>query len=166
MQNYKNTAILDLLRRQGPLTREDVIRHTGMSTATAARFVAALIKKGAIRRAGRKATGRRGRQSTFLDINHKYGSLVGVEIKMDHAVAILCDFRGAVIEHRSIPLDLQALAAEGKDLAHIAVSGARELMGPDGIDTSKIKGLDGADFFGGGLTFYPDKALLGLKLFQ
>ena len=59
------TAILDVLREHGPLSRRDIQERTGLGSATIERLCSALIEEGAVELAGQVRPSV-GRPSTLL----------------------------------------------------------------------------------------------------
>ena len=63
------TAILDVLREHGPLSRRDIQQRTGLGSATIERLCSALIEEGAVEPAGqvRSSVGRPSTLLRFMD---------------------------------------------------------------------------------------------------
>ena len=99
LRKVNESAVLKLLREEGPFARAEIARHLHLSPPTITRIVADLIDSGLVveREVGR-STG--GRPPTLLEFNASAGSVVGVYIGQQMTGA-LADLSGKVLARRS-----------------------------------------------------------------
>lgn len=99
------TAIIDVLRAHGPLSRRDIVTRTGLGSATVERLTAALIEEGAIEVAGqvRPAVGR---PSTLLRFAPAARVVAAVDLTEYTARGRLVDLGGATLYEESVAFDL------------------------------------------------------------
>ena len=98
-RKVNESAVLKLLREEGPFARADIARHLQLSPPTITRIVASLIESGLVleQEAG-SSTG--GRPPTLLEFNASAGSVVGVYIGRQMTGA-LANLGGQVLARRS-----------------------------------------------------------------
>ncbi|WP_036554349.1 ROK family transcriptional regulator [Nocardioides insulae] len=134
-----NTAlVLRSLRRDGPASRSELARRTGLAKTTVGVIVSSLAGSGAVSE-GTVVSEGRGRPSRPVSMSGERLLALGLELNVDYVSAVLLDLAGTVRrhEHRPIPsgasgrvealLDLAgevAGAVEGRLLgARVAVPG-------------------------------------------
>lgn len=133
--------VLALVRRLGMAKREELTRRTGLSPATIARAVAALVDAGLLRYATERPADRGvGRPGTPLEVDPRRFAVIGLHVGRRIATAALGDLTGRVLEtrvqpHRTLDPDslgelaaaLLAAAPERQPLAAGLVAPWREL---------------------------------------
>ncbi len=99
LRKVNESAVLRLLREEGPFARVDIARHLQLSPPTITRITANLIESGLVleQEAG-SSTG--GRPPTLLEFNASAGSVIGVYIGQQMTGA-LADLGGQVLARRS-----------------------------------------------------------------
>ena len=90
------TAILDLLRSSGPLTRRDIRHHTGLGSATVERLCQALIEEGAIELAGLDRSSS-GRPSGLLKYVADVRTVAAIDLTEVNARGRIIDLGGTVL---------------------------------------------------------------------
>jgi predicted NBD/HSP70 family sugar kinase len=117
-----NTAlVLRSLRRDGPATRTELARRTGLAKATVGVIVSALDAGGAVVEA-EAVTGARGRPGRPVVLTGTSLLGLGLELNVDYVSAVVLDLAGTVRlhEHRPVPRDagperLEALLRLARD---------------------------------------------------
>src|ERR1700746_2082877 len=99
------TAIIDVLRAHGPLSRRDIVKRTGLGSATVERLTAALIDEGAIELAGqvRSAVGRPSSLLRFAPSVQVVAAVDGTEYT---ARGRLVDLGGSTLYEESLAFNL------------------------------------------------------------
>jgi predicted NBD/HSP70 family sugar kinase len=99
------TAIIDVLRAHGPLSRRDIVKRTGLGSATVERLTAALIDEGAIELAGqvRSAVGR---PSSLLRFAPSVQVVAAVDVTEYTARGRLVDLGGSTLYEESLAFNL------------------------------------------------------------
>ena len=99
------TAIIDVLRADGPLSRRDIVKRTGLGSATVERLTAALIDEGAIEVAGQVRSSV-GRPSFLLRFAPSVQIVAAVDVTEYTARGRLVDLGGTTLHEESLTFDL------------------------------------------------------------
>ncbi|MEU8422620.1 ROK family transcriptional regulator [Micromonospora sp. NPDC048835] len=98
------SALLTKLFLDGPLTRQDLVRSTGLSQPAVSNVVADLIDEGLVAEAG-AAESDGGRPSMLLRIAPRYAFVVGVDVGETRVRVELFDFAMTLLASVEYPLD-------------------------------------------------------------
>ena len=92
----KNLAILDVIRKSGPVTRTDISKVTKLNIVTVSNYVNNYIDKALVTEKGFDvSTG--GRKPTLVELNAKMGYVIGLDIGPVNMVAVITDISNNVI---------------------------------------------------------------------
>ena len=92
----KNLAILDVIRKSGPVTRTDISKVTKLNIVTVSNYVNNYIDKALVTEKGFDvSTG--GRKPTLVELNAKMGYVIGLDIGPINMVAVITDISNNVI---------------------------------------------------------------------
>ncbi len=131
----KNLAILEVIRKNGPISRTDISKITELNIVTVSNYVSHYIKKGLVVE-GELDESTGGRKPVLVELNPKAGYIVGVGLNMLSTVAVLVDLEINVIseiKRERIPENSEAMIQKMVDLAV-------EIIEKSEIDKSKILG--------------------------
>ncbi|MDD5155567.1 MAG: ROK family transcriptional regulator [Candidatus Omnitrophica bacterium] len=92
----RNIAILDILRRQGPISRPDISKELGVNVVTISNYVDEFIKNNLVYEKELDIS-EGGRRPTLLDLNSQAGYAVGIGLNLTNMVGLLIDLRGNII---------------------------------------------------------------------
>lgn len=109
MKRINRNLVLNVIKSQGPISRTEIARLSGLSLATVSSITAELIETGLVyeKGAGQSSGGRR---PILLCLNRQAGFVVGLKL-MEHAVtSALTDLDAQVLHHRITHL----IAPEGE----------------------------------------------------
>lgn len=96
--------LLRLLREQGPVSRTELADLSGLSNGAITRIVGELIDEGFfVERSIGASTG--GRRPVLLDLDTSRRVVAGLQLMDDAVMAVLIDFKGAVVTEARIALD-------------------------------------------------------------
>ncbi|TDO31015.1 putative NBD/HSP70 family sugar kinase [Kribbella sp. VKM Ac-2527] len=104
LRNESRFEVLHALFELGPSTRQELAKHTGLSTATVATLVAEFLSEGVLR----IATVERstvGRPYERLDIDPDRGRIVGVDVAETYVDATVFDVALGPLGHGEVALD-------------------------------------------------------------
>lgn len=128
--------VLNCIKTQGPISRIEIARISGLSAATVSGITAELIESGLIfeKEAGDSLGGRR---PIPLALNPKGGYVVGFKLAEDHITSALTDLNAKVIANRNSPLSGRSiesviLALEG---------GVKALLADGAIHKDQLLGV-------------------------
>ncbi len=98
----RNLAILELIRRKGPISRAEISRVLGSNIVTVTNYVDYYVNKRIILEVGYD-TSSGGIRPELLELNSKSGYVVGVDIGPASIIAIVADLKVNVIAKVKIP---------------------------------------------------------------
>ncbi|MDD5427838.1 MAG: ROK family protein [Candidatus Omnitrophica bacterium] len=98
----RNLAILELIRRKGPISRAEISRVLGSNIVTVTNYADYYINKRIILEVGLD-TSSGGRRPELLELNAKSGYVVGVDISPTNILAIVADLKVNVIAKVKVP---------------------------------------------------------------
>jgi predicted NBD/HSP70 family sugar kinase len=101
LRKLNESAVLELIRRDGPITRSDVSQRLHLSLPTITRIVTDLIEENLVRELS-PADSRGGRRPALLEFNSRANLVIGVYVGQ-RLVGALADLNGQIIERRSAP---------------------------------------------------------------
>jgi glucokinase len=128
----REQVVVDLLRREGPLSRAEIARRCEVSKPTVSGIVAGLLEAGLVVEGGREAqpSGRPGR---LLAFNGAAGYVVGADVGGTSTRAVLADLEGRTVAVLREPTDgrsPEALVAQ--------LSGLARRLAADGGVTGRV----------------------------
>jgi len=92
----KNLAILDVIRKSGPITRTEISKVTKLNIVTVSNYVNNYIDKGLVVEKGFDvSTG--GRKPTLVELNSKTGYVIGVDVGPLNMISVITDLSNNVI---------------------------------------------------------------------
>jgi predicted NBD/HSP70 family sugar kinase len=132
----KNLAILEVIRKNGPISRTDISKITELNIVTVSNYVNHYIKKGLVIE-GELDESTGGRKPVLVELNSKAGYIVGVGLNMLSTVAVLVDLEINVIsevKHERDPENSERVIEKMVDMA-------AELIEKSEIEKDKIVGV-------------------------
>ncbi|MBI4116074.1 MAG: ROK family transcriptional regulator [Candidatus Omnitrophica bacterium] len=132
----KNLAILEVIRKNGPISRTDISKATELNIVTVSNYVNHYIKKGLVIE-GELDESTGGRKPVLVELNPKAGYIVGVGLNMLSMVGALVDLEINVlseIKRERYPENSEAVIEKMVDLAE-------EIINQADIDKTKIAGV-------------------------
>jgi|WetSurMetagenome_2_1015567.scaffolds.fasta_scaffold59700_2 glucokinase-like ROK family protein len=110
-RKHNSSAILDLLRLYGPLSRALLAARIGLTRSTISRIVDELITDKLVREV-ELSLGRMGRPGMLLELDPQGGSAIGIEIGVNFISILLTDFSANVIWRERVSLPDEATSAD------------------------------------------------------
>lgn len=114
----------------GPLSRSEVARRLGLSSASLTRLATPLLESGLLVEAGEQADGRVGRPQQLLDIVPESRRFIGMKLMADEVLGVTTDLRANVRASESRQLkatDPESVVATITELARSLARGAPEV---------------------------------------
>jgi predicted NBD/HSP70 family sugar kinase len=121
-------TILELIQRDGPVSRAQVARDSGLSKPTVSLGLAALLDAGLVREVGRSSGGR-GPSAVLYELNPEAGWVAGIDVGRRWVRAAIADITGTIVARRH---------------ERARVSSARALIGQIGAMARGLAGDAGA----------------------
>ena len=137
----KNFSILELIRRNGPITRADISKVTDLNIVTVSNYINSYIDKGLVSEGGMEAsTG--GRKPTIVKLNDDNVHTIGIDLgHMDASGATMI----GVVTNLAGKIITKIKKVRTKDTMDKVIEGSLdmidELSKKKGVDKNKIKGV-------------------------
>lgn len=132
----KNLSILEVIRKNGPISRTDISKITELNIVTVSNYVGHYIKKGLVVE-GELDESTGGRKPVLVELNPKAGYIVGVGLNMLSMVAVLVDLEINVITE----IKRERTPENSETVIHKMVDLAVEIIEKSEIDREKIVGV-------------------------
>ncbi|MET7375271.1 ROK family transcriptional regulator [Micromonospora arida] len=132
------SALLTKLFLDGPLTRQDLVRSTGLSQPAVSNVVADLIDEGLVAEAG-AAESDGGRPSMLLRIAPRFAFLIGVDVGETRVRVELFDFAMTLLASVEYPLD--PARTEPDRVAGHVLAGIEAVTGQAGVAPGDVLGV-------------------------
>jgi len=126
-------TVLDLIHHQGPLSRAQVARVSGLSKPTVSLALSGLLHASLVREVGR-SRGDRGPSALLYELNPSAGWVVGVDIGRRWVRAGIADIAGNIVARS----DEHARVASAKTLIGQVGAIARKLAADAGVAWSEV----------------------------
>lgn len=137
MKRLNRSAILELLREQGPFSRAKIARILHLSPATVTRIVSKLVEENLVLEMGAgDSTG--GRRPTLLEFNYAANAIIGVDMGGTQIVGALADLGGNILQKASLP----SSSGEGqKDGLEQLTKVIEQLLSNPRLDNQELMGI-------------------------
>lgn len=132
----KNLSILEVIRKNGPISRTDISKITELNIVTVSNYVNHYIKKGLVVE-GELDESTGGRKPVLVELNSKAGYIVGVGLNMMSIVAVLVDLEINVVAE----LKRERPPENSENVIETMVDMAAEIIQKAEIDKEKIVGV-------------------------
>ena len=132
----RNLAILDIVRRFGPITRPEISRVLGLNIVTVSNYVEEFINKNLVFEKEFDIS-EGGRRPILLDINADSGVVIGVGVNLLNIVGAVVDLKGRIIARRA----LERKEVGIKEVIACIVEIISQTLGKASDVRSKIKGI-------------------------
>ncbi len=98
---FNQGIVLHLLRVQGPLSRADIAKLTGLNKTTVSVLVDELIRRHLVREVG-MGTSSGGRRPRLLSLNAQAGLVVGADLAVDYLLVVVLDLQAKTVWKRRV----------------------------------------------------------------
>jgi predicted NBD/HSP70 family sugar kinase len=126
-------ALLERLRREGPLSRADLARRSGLSKPTVSQALAGLEQAGLVRAIGPAAPAR-GRTATLYEADPTAGYVVGIDIGRAWIRVAVADLAGTIVGRS----DARNRARSAESVVRTTAAQARAVVAEAGVRWSRI----------------------------
>ncbi len=132
----KNLAILEVIRKHGPISRTDISKVTEFNIVTVSNYINNYIKKGlAIEGDLDESTG--GRKPVLVELNPDAAYVIGLGLNMFNMVGIMVDLGTNVIYE----IKREKFPENSEQMINELVALAKELIEKSNVDRDKIVGI-------------------------
>ena len=140
LREHNSLRIVDALRLEGPASRAELARRTGLSRTTVSTLVAELQDRGlVVERPGSPThrNGQLGRPPVLLSLEPSAGAAVGIDFDHDKLRVAVSDLSRDVLAEGVVPSDVDADAMGSMDAATRLVA---ELLDRAGVPRDRVLG--------------------------
>ena len=136
MRSINRTAVLDLLRRESPISRALIARRLNVSLPTVMRIVDELLKEGLVQPlSDTQWSG--GRRRTLLEFNSEEHVVIGIDLSGTHMFGAIADFGGNILEE----VDFGHRSREGEENYSFLVELIEQLLASPKTAGKKVWGI-------------------------
>ena len=132
----RNIAILEVLRRQGPISRPDISSRLNMNVVTVSHYVDDFLKSNLVYEK-QLDTSEGGRRPLLLDLNPKAAYAIGIGMNLMHIVGLLVDLKGNIITKTQI----ERPRASAKEITESLLEITGKILQRSKEYTENIKGI-------------------------
>ena len=132
----KNFAILDTLRKKGPIARTEISKLTGFNIVTVSNYIDSYIREGLVSEEGYD-TSTGGRKPMMVDLNRKSAYAVGVGFDMASVIGIVTDLKGEIV----FQIRKKYRVESGMALIEKLMETTNEILDKCSVEKDKIKGI-------------------------
>ena len=141
LRRLNSAAVLHAVRADGPVSRSELARATGLSKPTVNAAVELLLEQGYVSEDGEAASGRPGRRPRLLRFASGLGHVLGIDIGANKVLVLVADLGGEVLatgRRRSEPDALLELVEEAAAEALLAAGVGPESLKAVGVGTPGV----------------------------
>ena len=131
----KNVAILEAIKRYGPISRTDVSKLTKLNIVTVSNYVNNFIEQGIVIEKGLDISSG-GRRPTIVVLNPKSAYVVGVDLGIFHITAVLSDLEGNVVARSKAPRPRDT----ADNVVKVLGEQIEQVIKSSGLEPKKIRG--------------------------
>lgn len=132
----KNLAILEVVRKNGPISRTDISKITELNIVTVSNYVNHYIRKNLVIE-GELDESTGGRKPILVELNAKSGYIIGIGLNMLNIVGVLVDLEINVVKE----IKKDRLPENSEDIIGQMLEVAEELIETSEVDKEKIVGV-------------------------
>jgi predicted NBD/HSP70 family sugar kinase len=105
-RRHHRSVLLQALFREGPASRADLARTTGLTRVTVSDLVGSLVEEGLVEELGAPVESRVGKPPTLVGVAADATHIVALDLSPDHRIAgALVNLAGRVVARRELDLD-------------------------------------------------------------
>ncbi|MGY0060569.1 ROK family transcriptional regulator [Streptomyces sp. LZ34] len=134
LRSNNERLLLARLRTEGPASRAQLARETGLSKPTVSSALAALEEAGLVREAGRQAPPERGRVAVLYEPDPTAGYVLGLDIGRAWLRVAAADLDGTVVARAEVRNRGRSAGA----MADLTVAAARRVIADAGVDPALV----------------------------
>ena len=132
----RNLAILETLRRFGPITRPEISRALGLNIVTVSNYIEEFINKNLVFEKEFDIS-EGGRRPILLDVNPDSGLVIGVGVNLLNIVGALVDLKGRIVARSS----LERKDVGVKNVVNYIIEAIAQTLNKSKESHGKIKGI-------------------------
>ena len=137
MKKANQKVVLNTIRKNEPISRRDVAKKAGLTSATITNIVNDLLEQKYLIVKG-KDTSYGGRKPILLGINAKAGYIIGLELKISEIICLLTDFKANLVNEIIVKVDF----LNGKEFViNKVIETIEKIIVESNISKNVVKGI-------------------------
>lgn len=132
----KNLAILEFIRKKGPVSRAEISRHLGINIVTISNYIDFYINKRIILEVGLDVSSG-GRRPELIELNAKGGYVAGVNLGPERICAIVADLKVKPVSK----ISLDRPSGKMEELTPAIINAVDEVIKKSGLGMDKIRNI-------------------------
>ncbi|MEW6233693.1 MAG: ROK family transcriptional regulator [Chloroflexota bacterium] len=138
MRELNKSILLNLIRRQGSISRADLAKETRLSRSTVSSIIDALLAEGLVQESG-AGESKGGRRPILVNFNYRAGSVIGVDLGATHILVVVTDL-GANVRAQAVKEEFSI--SDGPEAALEEVSRlVSQALRAAGVSLDRMMGL-------------------------
>ncbi len=105
MRELNRALVLQLVRREGRISRADIAKQTRLSRSTVSSIITDLIEERLVTETG-IGTSKGGRRPIILEFNYQASYIIGIEVGQTAIDAVITDLNARICHRRQMPFDI------------------------------------------------------------
>lgn len=105
MRELNRALVLQLIRREGRISRADIAKQTKLSRSTVSSIITDLIEDRLVNETG-IGTSKGGRRPIILEFNYQANYVLGMEVGTSAVTAIITDLNARICSRKQFPFDI------------------------------------------------------------
>jgi predicted NBD/HSP70 family sugar kinase len=127
---YNRRIVLDIIRREGPVSRKDIVERVALSPQTVANITNDLESIGLVVAKRIKGENARGQPPIAFELNPNAGNSIGISLEPGRVSAALVNLVGEILGRRSVDVDTH----DPQQVLSAMLSQIRQLRRPSGSE--------------------------------
>ena len=136
MRRRNRFLIMEIVRRNGAISRSAIAQATALSRATVSTIANDLIAEGVLVARGSGANNGRGRPSVSLSVNPSFRHAVLIIVKIGAVNVAVVDYAGNVVLHRDFGIELATITMD--DFRRTLIAQIRETLDASGLEDGQL----------------------------
>lgn len=112
MRELNRALVLQLIRREGRISRADIAKQTQLSRSTVSSIIADLIEDRLVTETG-IGTSKGGRRPIILEFNYQANYILGLDVSRNSITAVITDLNARICARQHIPFNVNDGPAVG-----------------------------------------------------
>ncbi len=137
MRRINRSAVLELIRRQGPISRTEIGRALGLSLPTVMRIVNNLLAEGIVSDTGEMESSSSGRRPQLLEYNKHNGLVLGIDLGGTKIYGTLANVGGEILVERY----MDWRGAGGEDKYRTLLDLIQQLLASRPVTDTPVRGV-------------------------
>lgn len=137
IKDLNRSRVIEQIRNQGPLSRTDISKKTGLGLSTVTNIVESLQENELVFEVG-AATSTGGRRPVLLKFNHDFGYTLGIKIEEQQLLIAATNLKADILKKDVVEFDSTQTASE---VLQLLLSSIKKLIQEKALQPSNLLGI-------------------------